>query len=255
MKKYQKLLKDLAENAKSPMSEELLWELERTDLYERRLNAFCQTLPMASDPEDVIAQMAQATEKYIHDLRTSYRSLIDMVSQEESGPDWFSHAKELSISDDIHISYDEESEVLRVEMPTLLPIKTKYSYTLPESVSQAVRFFQDRYAGEHGRMLRMGPVIIVLVHHFTLKQVQRRYRDYDNIEVSATLNALQSSLLFNDSPRSCVFMQMGVEDTQFRTEFIIGPMRRRNEIFRQLDFSLYEQPEPRKEAQDNLDQF
>ena len=71
MKKYQKLLKDLAENAKNPMSEELLWELERTDLYERRLNAFCQTLPMASDPEDVIAQMAQATEKYIHDLRTS----------------------------------------------------------------------------------------------------------------------------------------------------------------------------------------
>ena len=250
MKEYIDQLRDLTENASTPISEELLWELERTEQFERRLDIFSQVLPESPDREQVIGQMAQATERFIYDLRRSYRNLIDMVSQEESGPDWKSHANQLGISDAIQIRYDGDQELLQVKTPSLLPINTRYSYTLPEAVAQAVCRFQDQYTQAHGRMLRMGPVIVVLVHHIST-QHKRRYRDYDNIEFSAVLNALQTSLIFNDSPRACTIFHMAVEDAQFSTEFLITPIRRWEDLFRQLDFSLYEPPvsDPEKGAE------
>ncbi len=148
---------------------------------------------------------------------------------------------QMDISQDIQISYDEETKRLRVEMPMLLPLKGRWNEYLPGKIRYTLGVFSENYRQEHGQRLRFSYAFVLFVHHYEKPRPgQWYYRDYDNQEYSVVLNALQSTLIFNDGPTTSVTMQMAVPDGKSFTEVIITPVDRMMNLLRDMDFSMYE---------------
>ena len=187
---------------------------------------------------EALTQLSDAGELHCLWCRETLDGLCKMI---RDGDPLSPIPSQLDISQDIEIQYDSEESCLRVIMPVLLPLKGKWSEYLPGKIRFAMEQFSAQYKKEHGAPLRISPTFVLFVHHYDEKKRKAgTYRDYDNQEYSNVLNALRSTLIFNDSAATCITMQMASKGEKSFTEVFVTPVNRMGELLEKLDFSIYD---------------
>ena len=220
-----------------------------TDQYEKKLISLVKEVYLyESNPEvleEKLTQLSDAGELYC--LRR--RETLDGFCKIIRGGDPLSPVpSQMDISQDIEIQYDAEESCLRVTMPELLPLKGKWSEYLPGKIRFAMERFSSQYNKEHGAPLKISPAFVLFVHHYD--EHRRRagtYRDYDNQEYSNVLNALHSTQIFNDSPATCITMQMAAKGEKSFTEVFAIPVSRMGNLLAKTDFCMYYMDEKKRD--------
>ena len=217
--------------------------LQHTKIYQKTLLHLVREVYFWADNPDGLRKsltaLSDAGELYCACRRRTLDDMCEAIQKNDLIHP-ISFPSRMDISQDIQINYDEEKKCLRVEMPGLLPLKGKWNEYLPGKVRYAIEVFSENYQQKHGRRLWLSPAFVLFNHHYGYSDSGYwHYRDYDNQEYSVVLNALQSTLIFNDSAATCVTMQMAVPDDKSFTEVIITPVDRMIELLRDMDFSMY----------------
>lgn len=212
-----------------------------TDQFEKKLIPLVKEIYFyESNPEileEKLTQLSNAGELYCLRRRETLFGLCQMI---RGGDPLSPIPSQLDISQDIEIRYNPEESCLRVTMPVLLPLKGKWSEYLPGKIRFAMEQFSAQYKKEHGAPLKISPAFVLFVHHYDeQKREDGTYRDYDNQEYSNVLNALHSTLIFNDSAATCITMQMAAKGEKSFTEVFVTPVNRMGDLLSNIDFCMY----------------
>lgn len=212
-----------------------------TDQFEKKLIPLVKEIYFyESNPEileEKLTQLSNAGELYCLRRRETLFGLCQMIW---GGDPLSPIPSQLDISQDIEIRYNPEESCLRVTMPVLLPLKGKWSEYLPGKIRFAMEQFSAQYKKEHGAPLKISPAFVLFVHHYDeQKREDGTYRDYDNQEYSNVLNALHSTLIFNDSAATCITMQMAAKGEKSFTEVFVTPVNRMGDLLSNIDFCMY----------------
>lgn len=217
--------------------------LGHTAVYEKSLIRLVdEAYQRTEDPHrllETVTELSDAGELYCLRRRSTLDAMCSAIQKGDLiHPVPF--PSQVDISQDLQIRYDQEAELLQIEMPGLLPLKGKWSTYLPNKIRYALGNFCEAYRREHGEPLRLAPAFVLFIHHYSQPDVAGgSYRDYDNMEFSSVLNALHSTQLFNDSAATCVTMQMAVPGSRSCTVVYITKVGRMLPLLEKLDFSLY----------------
>jgi hypothetical protein len=82
--------------------------------------------------------------------------------------------------------------------------------------------------------------LVVLIHHYTGGRKSMNLRDYDNLEKSCVLNALQTTGLFADSPAHMMLVELAAADTRNFTEVLITSISNLKKVVAELDLRMYD---------------
>ena len=140
----------------------------------------------------------------------------------------------------VHIHYCAEKNTLRIEMPGILPLKTKKdSGYLPKKVGHYMTELMQARIMDGAPQIRICPAFVVFAHHYLGGAKSPKLKDYDNLERKRVLDALQCTSIFYDNPAAMVFLDLMVEDTRDYTEVLVAPMAIMDEVISGLDFGVY----------------
>ena len=238
LKETDEFLSKMPPNASVPYLRALLGHAK---VYEKNLIRLAKDAYYSEwNPElftEALTQLSDAGELHCLWCRETLDGLCKMI---RNGDSLSPIPSQLDISQDIEIRYNPEESCLRVTMPVLLPLKGKWSEYLPGKIRFAMEQFSAQYKKEHGTPLKISPAFVLFVHHYDeQKREDGTYRDYDNQEYSNVLNALHSTLIFNDSAATCITMQMAAKGEKSFTEVFVTPVNRMGELLSNIDFCMY----------------
>ena len=106
-----------------------------------------------------------------------------------------------------------------VELPALLPKKDRGSaeYILePMYLSM-----QEYWRGKDP--VRFPDCVMAFRHVYRRDRPERQYRDHDNIELNAVINAIALYVLYDDSPLRCAHYYCSAPGNENRTEVFVVP--------------------------------
>jgi len=106
-----------------------------------------------------------------------------------------------------------------VELPALLPKKEKGSaeYILEPMYLSLQRYWQDK------EPVRFPDCVMIFRHVYRRDRPERQYRDHDNIELNAVINAIALYVLYDDSPLRCTHYYCSATGDANRTEVFVVP--------------------------------
>lgn len=140
----------------------------------------------------------------------------------------------------VHIDYCAEKNILRIEMPGILPLRTtKGNQYLPAKIRHHMTGFMKERIIDGAPQIRISPAFVVFAHHYLGGANSPKLKDYDNLERKRVLDALQCTSIFYDNPAVMVFLDLMVEDTRDFTEVLVAPFAIMNEVISELDFGVY----------------
>ncbi len=246
LKETDEFLSKMPPNASVPYLRALLGHAKE---YEKNLIRLAKDAYYSEwNPElftEALTQLSDAGELHCLWCRETLDGLCKMI---RGGDPLSPIPSQLDISQGIEIRYNPEESCLQVTMPVLLPLKGKWSEYLPGKIRFAMEQFSAQYKKEHGAPLRISPTFVLFVHHYDKKKRKAgTYRDYDNQEYSNVLNALRSTLIFNDSAATCITMQMAAEGEKSFTEVLITPVSRMGNLLAKTDFCMYYMDEKKRD--------
>lgn len=108
---------------------------------------------------------------------------------------------------------------LYVSFPRLLPRKEHGS---PEFIRRGLYWALQKYFGDH-ETPRIDNCVLVLRHVYDEKLPQRRWRDHDNIEVNAVIDAVAFFALRDDAPSICSHFYCSVAGRADGTQVFVVP--------------------------------
>jgi len=170
------------------------------------------------------------------------RRILKMLARSTSGcHGTYCHPYPEAFGEPVLIDYDADKNMLRVEMPGILPLKTKKgNQYLPGKVSHHMSNFITQHGMDGNPCISIVPAFVVFVHHYQNGRESLSLKDYDNLEKKRVLDALQYIHIFFDNPASMVSMDMMVEDTRDYTEVLIAPVSSMYEVLSGLNFESYQ---------------
>ena len=165
-----------------------------------------------------IAEIARNMELLSKDLRDM---IIDLYGTLQTGG--VQPARQLypALPD---VKVREEDGCIVIKMSAMLPFPLKGSvYYLHEKLDMALeRFYEEN---EPPRPYFSERCAVVFIHHYGGKWADLRHlRDYDNVERRCVTNVLASHLLWGDSPKCMVGMDVLAPGEKNYTEIRVMPM-------------------------------
>ena len=108
-----------------------------------------------------------------------------------------------------------------VVIPALLPKKSKGS---ADYIREVLYLTLSRF--HRGREpVRYTDCVIIFRHVYRRDRPERQYRDHDNIELNAVVDAVALYVLFDDSPLRCAHHYCSAAGDENRTEVFVVPRR------------------------------
>lgn len=106
-----------------------------------------------------------------------------------------------------------------ISMPALLPKKNKGSTEyISDNLSLALKHF---WRGKEP--IRYTDCFIVFRHVYRRDRPERHYRDHDNIELKAAIDAIAIHVLYDDSALQCSHLYVSKAGDENRTEIFVLP--------------------------------
>ena len=121
-----------------------------------------------------------------------------------------------------------EQDWLCIRLPILLPRKEKSSRSYIRGFLYPAL---ERFAASREK-IRYRNCVVVFRHVYDRNRPEREYRDHDNIELNAVVDAIAMFFLVDDTPLECRHYYCSAAGDQERTEVYLVP---RSEINRWLD--------------------
>lgn len=240
MKSAESVLATIKKLPKTRISKHLEAFLDGTIAYSGKVAQLCRKLYVNVDnPEnlmELLAELSNEGERYCYSRRICIDSMLETVCFPRKIR-YPAGLLEANVSSFVSISYNEGANTLHITMPHLLPLKTKWNSYLPDKIRYALQQF-DSNIGQ-GK-IRISPAFVLFIHHYNAHSRKcGYYRDYDNMEYSSVLNALHSTLIFNDNAATCITTQMAVPDSTSFTEVVVAPVEKMMDVLHSMDLSLY----------------
>lgn len=256
MTNFENVIDRLENGAQNPSTAEItellkkeLFELEKTvalcEKLQRDCDDYWSTLRhgygygiMRADAVELLNELAQRGEKYI----AVRRELLDDL---QSGL----YANEFAFSpplpaachgDPVRIEYLPENEIFRAEIPGILPFKMSagVNFLFPKIVYAMQKFTED-WIEQHDALPMIPRAAVIFIYHYANGKQWRTLRDYDNLERSCVLNALQITGLFSDNASRMISVDMMACDTKNFTEVLIIPVKNFVKVLSKLDCTAY----------------
>lgn len=118
----------------------------------------------------------------------------------------------------LHIGYTAEGW-FGVDMPALLP---KKEHGGAEYIRHSLYLALGEYFKCHEK-LRIDNCVLTVCHRYDKSRPEREYRDHDNIEMNAIIDALALYTLYDDAPLRCEHHYCSLTDDRDATTILLVP--------------------------------
>lgn len=118
----------------------------------------------------------------------------------------------------LHIGYTADGW-FGVDMPALLP---KKEHGGADYIRQNLYLALGEYFKSRDK-LRLDACVLVVCHRYDRKRPERAYRDHDNIELNAIVDALALYALYDDGPLRCEHHYCSLQDDRDATTVLLVP--------------------------------
>jgi hypothetical protein len=205
---------------------------------------FCRIEGLGSNPAAqqeqalaILEELAQLEETFVG--RT--RGILTGIQRElnRNGSPQVKTIPAEGYGEQVSINYREGDETVRIELPGIMPFKlshgTHYQYDKVAHFMSEFLYDMRRNKGVH---ITIPYALVIIIHHYT-GGLPMNLRDYDTLEKSCVLNALQTTGLFADSPAHMVLMEFAAKDARDFTEVLISPVSKLVKTIAGLDIRMY----------------
>lgn len=118
----------------------------------------------------------------------------------------------------LHIGYTADGW-FGVDMPALLP---KKEHGGADYIRQNLYLALGEYFKSRDK-LRLDACVLVVCHRYDRNRPERAYRDHDNIELNAVVDALALYALYDDGPLRCEHHYCSLQDDRDATTVLLVP--------------------------------
>lgn len=119
----------------------------------------------------------------------------------------------------IQIEFTEEGW-FHLIIPSLLPKKEKGD---PEFIRMPLLFAMEDFFRDSSYEKFNIPCVIAFLHQYSHEREHRRYRDHDNIELNAVVDAVAMYVLKDDNPLMCSHYYTSMEYEMDQTQVYVIP--------------------------------